>query len=249
MNENTVITEQALLYLLECPLRSDGSSAGPESPILACADQTAHWLIDELAANRNPTAKETRDFFWMNWQKTAYFQSRDTLPSKKYQTRVLQTVRACRRLRDILWSREILQPLLPYELRVGDVTITGEYMVLRSSRQKRHASVLYLRDGGVKLRPLVPDVVSFARRAHIEDRWPDLSREWQVNSIGILHYWVSSDFAAEHRPNAQLARKILLGATAALRSPFPVPGKRCGSCPSRFCMGENSRLSPLILDR
>jgi len=31
------ITEKALLYKLECPLRSDGINSGPEVPILHCA--------------------------------------------------------------------------------------------------------------------------------------------------------------------------------------------------------------------
>jgi hypothetical protein len=52
----------------------------------------------------------------------------------------------------------------PYALAIGDVVITGEYAVLRSSRPKKHAFALYLRHGGLKIRPLVQDIVSFARR-------------------------------------------------------------------------------------
>jgi hypothetical protein len=71
-------------------------------------------------------------------------------------------VGACRRLRDIIWRCEILQPVSPYELPIGEVVITGEYAVLRSSRRKKHAFGLYLRHQGVRIKRLVPDVVSFA---------------------------------------------------------------------------------------
>jgi hypothetical protein len=35
------ITEKALLYRLECPLRTDGSCVGQELPVLSCAENTA----------------------------------------------------------------------------------------------------------------------------------------------------------------------------------------------------------------
>jgi hypothetical protein len=82
--------------------------------------------------------------------------------------------RACRRLPEIIWRCEILQPVTPYQLAIGDVVITGAYAVLRSSRRKKHAFALYLRDGGVKLKRLVLDLVSFARRLDLGDRWLDV---------------------------------------------------------------------------
>ena len=63
MTERFSINEKALLYRLECPLRSNGSSTLPESPVLTCAENTARWLIAEPFTGRAPTAAETREFF------------------------------------------------------------------------------------------------------------------------------------------------------------------------------------------
>ena len=79
------------------------------------------------------------------WQRTAAFQARDRIPVKKYNRLVMEDVRACRRLRDLIWRCEILQPVSRYELAVDGIVITGEYAVLRSSRRRNHAFVPYLR--------------------------------------------------------------------------------------------------------
>jgi len=120
------ITEKALLYKLECPLRSDGSNSGPEVPILQCAESAAKWLIDEIAAGHNPTATEAREFYDTEWRQTAYFQSRDAIPLKQWNKTLMEGVRACCRLRDLFWRCEILQRITPYELPVDGVVITGE---------------------------------------------------------------------------------------------------------------------------
>jgi hypothetical protein len=81
LTEKTLIDEKALLYRLQCPLRSDGdrSSTGPESPVLTCAESTATWLMAEIVGGRHPTAPETREFFDIHWKQTAFFQSRDAI--------------------------------------------------------------------------------------------------------------------------------------------------------------------------
>jgi hypothetical protein len=63
VTEKVFINEKALLYRLECPQRSNGSTTVPESPVLACAENTARWLIAELESGRLPTASETRECF------------------------------------------------------------------------------------------------------------------------------------------------------------------------------------------
>ena len=234
IHQNTSINEKALLYHLGCPLRSDGSTPGPEFPVLQCAESTLHWLIDEIAAKRQPTASHTREFFDVQWQQTSYFQSRDAIPLKQYNRRLLEGVRACARLRDLLWSHEILQRVLPYQLSLNGVVISGEYTVLRSSRRKNHVFVPYLRYGGVKLRPLVPDIVSFARWVDASNR--AVAQEWRVDRVGVMHYWVTQNLAAEHKPDPEFAAQVLHGAVATISRPtYPIVGEHCLACPARHC--------------
>jgi hypothetical protein len=140
MSDKIIINEKALLHRLECPLRSNASSAVPESPVLACSENTARWQIAERAGGRAPSAATTREVFDAEWKGTPYFQSRTGIPAKEYETRVREGIRACRRLRDIIFRCEVIQPLSPYALPIGDAVITGEYAVFRSSRRKNHAS-------------------------------------------------------------------------------------------------------------
>jgi len=229
LTETAFINEKTMLYHLECPLRSRGLAAVPQSPVLECAESTARWLMAEQLAGRAPTAKETRDYF----DQTGYFQPRNDISPKEYEQRGREGIRACRRLRDIVWRCEVLQPLSPYTLAIGGVRITGEYAVLHSSRRKKHAFGLYLRHLGVRIKPLLPDVVSFARWLDLANR---ANRGWGIESFGVLNYWVTRDLSAEHKPERAFATDVLLGAVGVVRgSPFPVPGEHCLSCPNRAC--------------
>lgn len=241
MIDKVHINEKALLHRLECPVRSNGSSTMQESPVLACAENTARWLIDEMFAGRAPSASETREFFDIAWKQTACFQSKSSIPQKKYEPLVGEGIRACRRLRDVIWRCEILQPVSPYALAIGGIVIAGEYAVLRSSRRRKHAFALYLRHQGVKIKPLVPDIVSFARRLDLGHRWIDpANRHWAIQSIGVLNYWVSQDLSAEHTPDYVFTRDVLLGAAGVVTgNPFPVPGDHCLSCPTRACRPDD----------
>lgn len=216
MTDKTAMAEKALLSASQCASLVGGSRIIPESPILPAAEKTAACLIDDIVHGRNPTAADTRRFFETHWQQ-AYSHSQDTLAPEDYVTQLQQIPHACWRLRDIIWTREILQPVRPYRLTVDGLTIKGEYAVLRSSRRKRHAYVLYLREGGVKRRPLVPDVISFARWLDLQNRWAEISSEWRIKTIGILHYWVTTDTSLEHRPDLDNARQVVTNAVAALR--------------------------------
>jgi len=233
LTETAFIHEKALLHHLECPLRSKGSTAEPQSPILQCAESTARWLIAEQFVGRAPSARETRDFF----DRTGYFQPRIDLPPQEYERHVREGLRACRRLRDLIWRCEVLQPVSPYTLAVGDVRITGEYAVLRSSRKKKHAFALYLRHQGIRSKPLRPDVVSFARWLDLANRsTAPANRQWGIQTIGVMHYWVTREQSAEHKPDRAFATDVLLGAVSAFTGhPFPVPGEHCLSCPTLAC--------------
>jgi hypothetical protein len=238
MPQTTFITEKALLYRLECPIRSCGqNTVQEESPILICAETTAQWLIAEIVDGRTPSLQETHRRYFAEWEQTAYFRSRAGIPQKEYAIRMWEGIRACRRLRDIIWRCEILQPVTPYRLAIGDVVITGEYAVLCFPRRKKHAFALYLRHGGVKIRPLVPDVVSFARMLDLSDRWSDPSnRHWAIETIGVMHYWVARDFHLEHKIDRNFSSDVLLGAVGVITgNPFPLPGEHCSSCPTRAC--------------
>jgi len=231
------ISEKDLSAYLECPMHSAASIRMPESPVLACSEETARWLITEICAGRQPSANETRDFFDTHWRQTTYFQSRDSIPIKKYQRRLLEGVRACRRLRDVIWRCGIIQPVSPYELSVGDMVITGEYAVLRCSRPKTHAFALYLRDQGVRIKPLIPDIVSFARRLDLSNRWVDpANRHWGIEKVSVLHYWVNRDLSLNHSSHASFAADVLTGAAGVLAGhPFPIPGDHCRACSTRAC--------------
>ncbi|MEO8372992.1 MAG: hypothetical protein ABI806_27650 [Candidatus Solibacter sp.] len=154
----------------------------------------------------------------------------------------MQGARACRRLRDIIWRCEVLQPVMPYQLEIGDAMITGRYAVLRSSRRKKHAFALYLRDQGVKIKRLVPDVVSFARLLDLENRCGEsANRGWGVQSIGVMNYWVTRDLSAEHKANRQFSTNVLLGAVAVGTGyRYPIPGDHCLSCPTRSCRPDEA---------
>ena len=242
-----IITEKELLYRLECPLRWATLYIMQESPILTCAEETVRWLIAEQLGGRVPSAKETLAFFDSEWNQTAYFQSKNGIPQKEYQLRLREGVRACRRLRDIVFRCEILQGVTPYELPAGNLIITGEYAVLRSSRRKKHAFALYLRRAGVKIKRLVPNLVSFARRLDLGNRWIDpANRNWGIESVGVMHYWLTGDLSAEHRPDLNFATDVVLGASSAITgSPFPQPGKHCLSCPTRACRPDDLACPPV----
>ena len=239
--EKTFIGEKHLLYRLECPLRANGASTVEAPPVLSCAETTARWLSAERFNGRTPSVGDTRAFFDYEWQQTAYCQSRDGIPRKQYEVRLREGARACRRLRDIFWRCEILQPASSYRLPIGDMVITGEYAVLRSSRRKRHAFALYLRYQGVKLKRLVPDIVSFARQLDLTYRREDpANRAWGIQSIGVMHYWVSRDLSAEHQTDFGFAADVLHGAVGVVTGrPFPLPGDHCLSCPSRACRPDD----------
>lgn len=233
MTETAFINEKTMLYHLQCPLRATGSTTVPESPVLACAENTARWLMAEQLAGRAPTVRETQEVF----DQTGYFQPRSDIAPKEYARHVREGIRACHRLRDVVWRCQVLQPVSPYRLTVGGVLITGEYAVLRSSRRHKHAFVLYLRHQGIRIKPLLPDVISFARWLDLANRCTDpVKRHWGVESIGVLHYWVTRDLSAEHKPDRGFATDVLLGAVSVVRgTPFPVPGEHCKSCPHRAC--------------
>jgi hypothetical protein len=237
MAERTFITEEALLYRLECPIRANGSTTEFQpSPLLLSGEATASWMIAEIAAGRPPSANLTREAFDHYWKQTSYYKSQTAIITKEYSRKVMKHVHACWRLRELIWRREILQPVSRYELTIGDVVITGEYAVLRSSRPKTTAQILYLREGGVKIRPVIPDVVSFARSVHLGDRWLDSTSVWGIDSISVLHYWVSQDLIAEHKPDQRFAADLLHGAAGVVMGhPFPILGEHCGPCPTHAC--------------
>jgi hypothetical protein len=241
MTDKILIPEKALRHRLECPLRLTPSSSLLESPVLTCAENTARWLIAEQVGWRAPSAAATREVFDAEWKRTQYFQARAEIPPKEYATCVREGVRACRRIRDIIFRCEILQPVSPYALAIGDAAVAGEYAVLRSSRRKNHAFALYLRHKGVRIRRLVPDVVSFARWLDLGNRWTaPKNHHWKVNSVGVMHYWVSSDLSAEHKLDREFAREVLRGAVNVYTGPaFPVPGDHCKLCPTRACRPDD----------
>jgi hypothetical protein len=232
--QKTFVTEKALLSHLECSLRTHGANFGPESPVLDCAEKTYYWLIQEIAAGRQPTAGETRDFYDVSWQQTAYFQSRDTVPTKLYNRRLREGLRACFRIRDLLWTHEILQPVSRYELIVDGITIVGEYAALCSSRRKNHGFIPYLRHKGLRIRPVIPDIVTFARWVDASKRLP--LNQWGVKRLAVMHFWVSQNLAAEYLPNSEFARQSLRGAVGTVSGPpYPRTGEHCLSCPTRNC--------------
>ena len=104
MTDTAWINEKALRYSLECPLRSQGSITLPEPAVLTGAERTLRWLIAERQAYREPTAGETRALF-----ETAYSQPTNSLSLREEQRRAQQCLRACRRLRDIVWRCEVLR--------------------------------------------------------------------------------------------------------------------------------------------
>jgi hypothetical protein len=245
--EKVSINEKALLYRLQCPLRWIGESTVPESPVLSCAESTARWLIAERFHGRAPSLHATHAFFEIEWNQTAYFRSRNAVPPKEYGRRLTEIGRACRRLRDIIWRCQILQPVTGYTLPVGNAVITGEFAVLRSSRRKKHAFALYLRHEGVRIKRLVPDVVSFARRLELGNRWTEpANRHWGIESIGVMHYWVERDLAAEHKIGLSFASDVLLGAVSSFTgNPFPLPGEHCLACPTRACRPDDLICPPV----
>jgi hypothetical protein len=241
MTDKILIPEKALRHRLECPMRSTPFSSILESPLLTCAENTARGLIAEQVGGRAPSADATRDVFDAAWKGTQYFQSRAEIAAKEYETCLREGLRACRRIRDIIFRCDILQPVSSYALAIGDAVIAGEYAVLRSSRRKNHAFALYLRHKGVRIKRLVPDVVSFARRLDLGNRWtgPE-NHHWKVNSVGVMHYWISSDLSAEHKLDREFAREVLRGAVNVFSGPaFPVPGDHCKLCPTPACRPDD----------
>jgi hypothetical protein len=77
MTQKICITEKALLYRLECPIRSFAQNTEQEeSPILTCAEKTAQWLIAERFDGRTPSFNETRNRYNLEWDSRAATTSR-----------------------------------------------------------------------------------------------------------------------------------------------------------------------------
>ena len=226
LQKMTSITEEALLYHIECPLHPDGSS-GPVSPVLRCAENIARWLIDEIAAGRQPTEDETHEFFRVQWQQTGFYQSRDANPLEDYSHLVEEGVLACSRVRDLIRPCQILQPVSPYALSIDGITITGEYAVLHSRHLKVKTLIPYFEYQRVKPRRVVPDVVTCARSMDASNRLP-------FGPISIMHWFVNQNLSAVFQPvYAGLALHRALGVIT--DHPYPRFGKHCETCPTRDC--------------
>ncbi|HXB68731.1 MAG TPA: hypothetical protein VNY05_10830 [Candidatus Acidoferrales bacterium] len=93
----------------------------------------------------------------------------------------------------------------------------------------------------MKIRPLVPDIVSFARRFDLTNRWLDpANRHWGIQDVGVMHFWVTRDLSAEHKADYASAMNVLLGAAGVVTGyPFPVPGDHCLSCPTSACRPDD----------
>jgi hypothetical protein len=226
-----MITEEALLRRLKCPLCAAEANSRLEPPVLHCAERTLQWLIAETAGGRLPDVVETHNYYF---ETEPDLFRRDNLPGGEYERRFRQGWRICSLLRDVLFRCEILQAVEKYELPIGDVMITGEYAVFRSSRRKRQGFVLYLRHGGLKVRPLIPDVVSFARFVDVSNR--SGGRGWGVDRIGVLYYWIAQKLSAVHQPDPEFAANVLRGAVGTIAlPPYPRTGEHCLRCPTRYC--------------
>ena len=67
-----------------------------------------------------------------------------------------------------------------------------------------------------------------------------MNRQWKINTIGVMHYWITSDLSAEHKLDREFAAESLLGAVNAFTGPpFPVPSDHCTSCPTRACRPDD----------
>jgi hypothetical protein len=79
--------------------------------------------------------------------------------------------------------------------------------------------------------------VSFARWVHLNKRRVDPQRQrWNIESIGVMHFWIMREFSQEHEPDCAFAESVLYGATRIVKAkPFPVPSERCRFCEDHAC--------------
>ena len=111
---------------------------------------------------------------------------------------------------------------------------------MRSARRKREGIVTYLRDGGVRARPLRPDIISHAR-------WLDLAdRDAGFDTIVTLNYWVTRDLACQHRPDRTFAARVVAGAANLVSAnPYPAPGEQCLRCTGMGCRPDLKPVQPV----
>jgi len=194
---------------------------------LHCAESTARWLIEEIDAGRQPTEGETHEFFTVQWRQTEFFQSRDAIPPQDYNHQVEEGVRACSCVRNLIWRCEILQNVSPYALLVDGMTISGEYAVLYSPRRKIKTFIPYFRYDHLK--PVIPDIVTFAR-------WMDASNRLPM-TINIVHCPVNQNRAAGYQPDPVRAGEYLRAAVGTIsRRPYPRMSEHCLVCPTPNCL-------------
>ena len=155
-------------------------------------------------------------------------------PLVDYSHQVEEGVLACSRVRDLIRPCEILQPVAPYALHVDDVTITGEYAVLRSRHRKIKTFIPYFGYERVTPRRVIPDIVVFARCMDAFDRLPMCV--WETNHISIMHYLVNqNNMEAPWHPDPKRAGEMLRGVLGAITRPYPRAGEHCQTCPTRDC--------------
>ncbi len=225
--------------MLPCRLRGPATSVADSPVLLACAEGAAEWYFREKFDGRGCTYSQLLEVLEEEWKRTPFFAARATISPLLYHQRSTTLGRVCSRLRDLFCIYEIVQPVEPYSLEIDGITISGSYAVVRSDRRKRHGIVVYLRDGGPRARPLVPDAASFARYLDLQRR----DAGW--DSIGVLHWWVSSYIATEHQPDRTFAENVMRGVAANVLAPgFPNPGTHCRACSTRGCRLDIARLEP-----
>jgi hypothetical protein len=160
------LTEEALVAAVQCPMRARAGDAPARSPVLESAEEVFAWLFRERFDGRWPDVKETLGLFDELRHKTEWYRVNAAPPMTAREG--LAALHSCGRLMRLFYRLEAIPAR--HALCFPDRGRINQREVCRDALDEaKRALIIYLRDGGIRMKPLVPDLISFARGLDLID--------------------------------------------------------------------------------
>lgn len=222
--------EHVLLLASACPLMTVTVDRQ-----LKTAQEVMRWAILREHENHRQKLSDIRERYCRIW-KSLYYPEYEVVRPPDEDAKYWEGPRAAsgigKRIHDFVVTYEILQPVQPYELILGERSIRGEYALVRK-RNKLAVSqteVLVLE----RHRPLhyqYPDMLSLAR-------WVHARRELMTNADpGIMHQPLfRGDAWHIKQVNESLAVRWLEAVLDTVTKKFAAPGSHCSDCVRHDCL-------------
>lgn len=220
---NKSIHERSLLDYSLCPLR-----------VTPYADTTRGFVETdaELVANKLLMASFTGQTISLRQIREALEKQRKGgPPGCVYPAGHL--VRISARLHELHLKYRVIQPTTPYQLNVHNVSINGEYAVLRRAEKK--VAVLRLHYPNTATDSLLrPNILTYCRWLHL--RLSDI----EANTFSVFTFNLLKNEQRFETYDERTVRDAVigLGTQYNLNPRYPTPGLHCATCSTNACLGK-----------